>query len=92
MKLIKRPIFTEKTIGLIERKNQYTFDVDLKLTKTKIKSLIEELFEVKVIAVSTHRPPRKKRRIGQFQGYRPRYKRVLITLKPDDSIPLFPES
>jgi large subunit ribosomal protein L23 len=89
--LVKYPVITEKAARFLEN-NQYTFDVDLKLTKTKIKSLIEELFEVKVIAVSTHRPPRKKRRIGQFQGYRPRYKRVLITLKPDDSIPLFPES
>ena len=48
--------------------------------------------EVKVLSVNTHRAPPKKRRIGQYQGFRPRYKRVIITLKPQDSISLFPEA
>jgi large subunit ribosomal protein L23 len=89
--LIKYPVLTEKSTRLLED-NQYTFDVDLRLTKTNIKALIEELFQVKVLSVNTHRSPRKKRRIGQYQGYRPKYKRVIITLKKEDSIPLFPES
>jgi large subunit ribosomal protein L23 len=88
--LIKSPVLTEKSSILLEN-NQYTFDVDLRLTKTKIKALIEELFEVKVLSVNTHRSPRKKRRLGQYQGHRPRYKRVILTLRPEDSIPLFPE-
>ena len=89
--LIKYPVLTEKSTRLLEN-NQYTFDVDLRLTKTKIKALIEELFEVKVLSVNTHRSPRKSKRIGQYQGYRPRYKRVIITLNPEDSIALFPEA
>ena len=88
--LIKCPVLTEKSAILLEN-NQYTFDVDLRLTKTKIKQLIEEVFEVKVLSVNTHRSPRKKRRLGQYQGYKPRNKRVIITLRPEDSIPLFPE-
>ena len=89
--LVKYPVLTEKSTRLLEN-NQYTFDVDLRLTKTKIKELMEELFEVKVLSVNTHRAPRKKRRIGQYQGFRHRYKRVIITLKPEDSISLFPEA
>ena len=88
--LLKYPVLTEKSAILLEN-NQYTFDVDLRLTKTKIKELIEEVFEVKVLSVNTHRSPRKKRRLGQYQGYKPRHKRVIITLRPEDSIPLFPE-
>jgi large subunit ribosomal protein L23 len=53
---------------------------------------MEELFDVKVLSLNTHRAPRKKRRIGQYQGFRPRYKRVIITLRPEDSISLFPEA
>lgn len=89
--LIKQPVLTEKSTRLLEN-NQYTFDVDLRLTKTKIKILMEELFDVKVLSVNTHRSPRKKRRLGQYQGYRPRYKRVIITLRSEDSIALFAEA
>ena len=88
--LIKCPVLTEKSAILLEN-NQYTFDVDVRLTKTKIKALIEEVFQVKVLSVNTHRCPRKKKRLGQYQGYRPKNKRVIITLRPEDSIPLFPE-
>ena len=89
--LIKYPVLTEKSVRLIEN-NQYTFDVELKLNKIQIKKLIESLFEVKVIAVNTHIPPRKKKRLGISQGCRVRYKRVIITIKSGQSIPLFPES
>ena len=88
--LIKCPVLTEKSAILLEN-NQYTFDVDLRLTKTKIKELIEDVFDVKVLSVNTHRSPRKKRRLGQYQVYKPRNKRVIITLRPEDSIALFPE-
>ena len=88
--IIKNPVVTEKATRLMEL-NQYTFDVDVRLTKTKIKALIEEVFQVKVLSVNTHRCPRKKKRLGQYQGYKPRNKRVIITLRPEDSIPLFPE-
>ena len=53
---------------------------------------MEEVFSVKVLSVNTHRCPRKKRRLGQYQGYRPRNKRVIITLSPDDSIAFFGET
>ena len=88
--LIKCPVLTEKSAILLEN-NKYTFDVDVRLTKTKIKALIEEVFQVKVLSVNTHRCPRKKKRLGQYQGYKPKNKRVIITLRPEDSIPLFPE-
>ncbi len=58
--LVKYPVLTEKSVRLIEN-NQYTFDVEPKLNKVQIKQLIEDLFEVKVISVNTHRPPRKKK-------------------------------
>ena len=51
-----------REVGSLLEKNQYTFDVDLKLTKPQIKQLIEELFQVKVMAVNTHRPSKKETR------------------------------
>jgi large subunit ribosomal protein L23 len=90
MDLVRRPIITEKATLLLEN-NQYTFEVSPRSTKPEIKAAIESLFEVKVIAISTINPPRKQRRVGKFLGYRPIYKRAVVTLADGDSIPLFPE-
>lgn len=90
MDLVRRPIITEKATLLLEN-NQYTFEVAPKATKPEIKAAIESLFDVKVVGVSSLNPPRKKRRVGRFMGHRPLYKRAIVTLAPDDSIPLFPD-
>jgi len=89
--LVKYPILTEKSARLIEN-NQYTFDVDLRLNKLQIKKLIEDLFQVTVIAVNTHRPPRKKKRLGLSQGFKTSYKRAIVTIKSGENIKLYPEN
>ena len=88
--LVKYPVLTEKSVRLIEN-NQYTFDIDLRLSKPQIKKLIEELFKVVVISVNTHRPPRKKKRIGSSQGFKTSSKRVIVTVKKNQSIRILPE-
>jgi large subunit ribosomal protein L23 len=88
--LVRRPIVTEKATILLED-NKYTFEVAPQATKPEIKAAIEALFEVKVVQVNTQKPPRKQRRMGRFVGYRPHYKRAIVTLAPGDSITLFPE-
>jgi large subunit ribosomal protein L23 len=84
------PIVTEKATLLLED-NKYVFDVVPKATKPEIKAAIESLFDVKVTGVNTLMPPRRKRRVGRFIGYKPQYKRAIVTLAPEDSITLFPE-
>jgi large subunit ribosomal protein L23 len=86
---VKYPVLTEKSMRLIDA-NQYTFDMDDRLTKTQIKQLIQELFNVSVVAVNTHRPPRKKRRVGARQGFKTSHKRVIITVKAGETIELIP--
>ncbi|MDB9525887.1 50S ribosomal protein L23 [Oscillatoria sp. CS-180] len=88
--LIRRPLVTEKATLLLEN-NQYTFEVSPRATKPEIKAAIEELFDVKVTGVSTANPPRKKRRVGRFEGFRSSYKRAVVTLAEGDTIPLFPD-
>ena len=84
--LVKYPVITEKSFIALFKNRQYTFDVDVRLTKPQIKQLFENLFAINVIGINTHRPPRKKVRVGMAQGYRPRYKRVILTLKEGQSI------
>lgn len=86
--LIKQPLITLKTSQLFE-KNQYTFLVDPKLTKPTIKKAIEFLFNVKIIKINTCNLPKKTRRVGQFRGIRPRYKKVIVKLLDNNRIDFF---
>lgn len=92
--LVRRPIVTEKATIAMEQ-NKYTFEVIPKATKPEIKAAIEDLFNVKVVKVNTSRPPRKKRRVGKFVGYKPQYKKAIITVAAGDEDKirqvLFPE-
>lgn len=81
--LIRRPIVTEKATMLMEL-NKYTFEVSPKATKPEIKAAIESLFDVKVEAVNTIMPPRKKRRVGRFVGFKSQYKKAIVTIASGD--------
>nr|BBF91088.1 ribosomal protein L23 [Phyllocladus aspleniifolius] len=83
-------VLTDKSIRLLE-KNQYTLNVDSRSTKTRIKKWIELFFNVRIIAINSYRPPEKKGKIRQMMRRRMRYRRMIITLKPGYSIPLFPQ-
>jgi len=72
--LIKKPVFTKKTMRLIDL-NQYTFEVDVKITKPVLKQLIEELFNVDVRKINII----KKKSV----------KRAIITLKDNQKLPIF---
>ncbi|MGC1307328.1 MAG: 50S ribosomal protein L23 [Phormidesmis sp.] len=88
--IIRKPLITEKATIALEN-NQYTFEVSPKATKPQIKTAIESLFDVQVTGISTQNSPRKKRRVGQFIGYKAAYKRAVVTLAEGDSITLFPD-
>ncbi len=45
IELVKYPVLTEKSVRLLDV-NQYTFDIDVKLTKPQIKNLIQETFKL----------------------------------------------
>jgi ribosomal protein L23 len=57
-------VFTEKSLRLLG-KNQYTFNVESRFTKTEIKHWVELFFGVKVVAVNSHWLPGKGRRMGR---------------------------
>jgi large subunit ribosomal protein L23 len=89
--LIKYPIITDKATRLLQN-NQYSFVVDRDSDKMTIKAAIEYLFNVKVIKINTCHLPRKKKRIGKYVGWKPQYKKAIVTLTEGDVINLFTES
>jgi len=51
--MIKRFIFTEKSVRLLELYNKYVLDVNSNVTKLQIKLMIEKTFLVRVKRVNT---------------------------------------
>jgi large subunit ribosomal protein L23 len=84
--LIKGPIITEKTHTQREAANKLTFRVDLKANKIEIRKAIEDIFKVKVLGVNTIRVRGKKKRMGRTQGWRPDWKKAVVTLAPGEKI------
>lgn len=78
---LKCPVVLTEKAGLNMEDNKYTFDVDPKLSKKEIKALIEMHYNVKVVSINTHRPPRRKGR--------PASKRAIITIQETETISFF---
>ena len=91
VQIIKYPIITDKATRLLEN-NQYSFIVNRYSDKITIKFAIEYLFNVKVIKVNTCRLPRKKKRVGKYIGWKPQYKKAIVTLSKGDSIDVFTDN
>lgn len=91
IQIIKYPIITDKATRLLEN-NQYSFIVDRSSDKIAIKAAIEYLFNVKVIKINTCHLPRKKTRVGKYIGWKPQYKKAIVSLAEGDVINLFTEN
>nr|YP_010211735.1 ribosomal protein L23 [Leptochilus decurrens]UBI43183.1 ribosomal protein L23 [Leptochilus decurrens] len=82
----RNQLITEKSIRLLQQ-NQYTSHVDSKLTKTEMKSWIEQIFDVKVEGINSSRvrAGRKTRLNSNSAGGR----KMIIKLRSNSFIPLF---
>ena len=60
--IVKQILLTEKGTRLSELENKYLFKVAINSNKLEIKKAVEELLDVKVIAVNTMRRKGKKKR------------------------------
>jgi large subunit ribosomal protein L23 len=85
--LIRRPIITEKGLGVKETEGTLVFDVARDATKTQVKEAVEALFKVKVAAVRTANFAGKERRRGRYAGYRPDWKKAYVKLRPGEKLP-----
>ena len=79
-RIIRRPIITEKGLGVKETQRTVVFEVAAQATKTEIKQAVQQVFKVKVEAVRTANFPGKMRRRGRFEGYRRDWKKAYVKL------------
>lgn len=87
--VVYRPLVTEKGTHLMNKHNAFPFEVHPLATKGEIKQAIEELFKVRVLKVRTQMRVGKPRRHKLIVATTTPWKRALVTLHPDDRIPLF---
>ena len=85
--VIRRPVFTEKSVALREDFNQVTFEVAMGANKIEIRKAVEELLEVEVSSVNTMIVRGKVKRMGRSSGKRPNWKKAIVTLAEGETIP-----
>ena len=89
---IRRPVITEKGLGVKEMQNTLVFEVAAKATKTEIKEAVQAIFNVKVDSVRTANFEGKERRRGRFAGYRPDWKKAYVRLKEGEKMPEYAQN
>jgi large subunit ribosomal protein L23 len=78
--VIRRPIITEKGLGVKETQHTVVFEVAPAATKTQIKEAVQKIFKVKVDSVRTANFHGKFRRRGKDEGYRRDWKKAYVKL------------
>jgi large subunit ribosomal protein L23 len=86
--VIIRPVVSEKSFVLAEA-GKYTFRVHDNAHKTQIRQAIEQLFDVKVLAVRTASVKSKPKRRGQISGRTRHWKKAIVQVRAGDTIPIF---
>jgi large subunit ribosomal protein L23 len=90
--IIRRPVITEKGLGIKETQSTLVFEVAAKATKTEVKEAVQTIFKVKVDSVRTANFPGKERRRGKFTGYRPDWKKAYVKLKSGEKMPEYAQN
>ena len=86
--IVIRPIITEDSMERLQSK-KYTFEVAKDANKVEIAKAVEELFGVKVAKVNTISAKGKEKRMGRNTGFRPDWKKAIVTLEGDKTIEFF---
>lgn len=86
--ILVKPLVSEKSMMLMAE-NKYSFEVARGANKIEIKNAVEELFDVKVLNVTTRNIRGKIKKQGRYEGKRPDKKKAIVTLQDGDKIQVF---
>src|SRR6266480_4269789 len=89
--VILAPLVTEKGThqSTNEHHNAYSFEVNLWANKSQIKHAVQELFNVRVLAVRTQLRLGKRRRYRFKFGKLSNWKKAIVKLHAEDKIEFF---
>ncbi len=93
MDIIQKPIISEKMNQMGEKMFRYGFVVNRKANKIQIKTAIETLYNVEVVAVNTMnyggKAKARSTKSGQISGSPNAFKKAIITLADGQSIDFY---
>ncbi len=100
--IIKRPLLTEKSTTLRETGGtgvvfgeesnfgqKVVFEVAKDANKIEIRKAVEELWKVAVTDVHTMIVRGRTKRVGRSTGWRPGFKKAIVTLKAGENIEFY---
>ena len=90
--IIRRPVITEKGLGVKETQLTAVFEVAREATKTQIKEAVQKAFNVRVAEVRTAIYHGKTRRRGRSEGQRPDWKKAYVKLAPGEKMMEYAEN
>jgi len=87
--VVRHPLVTEKGMHASERLNAYSFEVHPLASKHDIKAAVEQLWDVRVVAVRTQNRQGKPRRHRMAMGRTRSWKKAVVKLHDEDRIAFF---
>jgi large subunit ribosomal protein L23 len=93
--VLRKPIITEKSVGLKDSARTLCFHVDPHANKREIRQAVEEMFvelRDKIESVHTASFHGKVRRRGWTSGRRPDWKKAYVKLKEGTRVPEYAET
>jgi large subunit ribosomal protein L23 len=87
--IIVRPLVTERNMVLRDEQNKYAFRVHPDATKPEIRKAVQELFDVRVVSITTQNVYGKKKRLGRFPGRRAAWKKAVVRVAAGQKIDIY---
>lgn len=95
-KILIKPLITEKATKLQEKRNQFSFQVDVKASKPEIKAEVERLYpevtvtKIRTLVTST-KPKGRFTKGGYIAGRSSKLKKAFVSVKEGQEIDFFSE-
>ena len=87
-RVIIAPVVTEKS-NIMRESHKYVFRVDSRANKLQIMQAVRDLFGVHPVSCNVITVTRKPKRVRYREGYTSSWKKAIITLRPEEKIPIF---
>ena len=87
--VVLSPLVTERSMVMRDEENKYAFRVHTRATKPEIRKAVEELFDVRVVSVSTMNVMGKTKRLGRFVGTRSAWKKAIVKVAEGQKIEIY---
>ena len=91
--ILIKPVITEKSTRLADKRDTYSFVVRRDANKLEICAAVEKMFNVSVERVNTAiipgKPKSRSSKTAIVRGTKPSYKKAYVTLTPGEKIDFF---